>query len=94
LTTALEGLSKRKGGRCRSWKMNGMRKAPRQTKEKVGISFFQPAHFDLHLYPCIRNSQTFLSHQKIPADIKRTMGVQAFMMVGYIGKDEDPHSTM
>jgi len=24
------------------------------------------------------------------ADIKRTMGVQAFMMVGYMGKDENP----
>src|SRR5882672_6263190 len=59
-------------------------------KEKVGISFFQTAHFDLHLYPCIRNAQKLPKVIKnFLADIKRTMGVQSFMMVGYIGKDED-----
>jgi len=96
LTTTVEGLSKEE-----KWGMQKLadelnEEGPLdEKKEKVGISFFQTAHFDLHLYPCIRNARNLPKViKKFLADIKRTMGVQAFMMVGYIGKDEDPHSTM
>src|SRR5882724_3209908 len=76
--------------------MNGMRKAhlknKRETKylitpdSQLGSSF---------LSSCIRNACNLPKVVKaFLADIKRTMGVQAFMMVGYRGKNDDPHSTM
>jgi len=37
LTTTLEGLSKEEKRGCRSWQMNGMRKAHQMNKRKVGI---------------------------------------------------------
>jgi len=50
---------------------------------------------DFYLFPCIRNARKLPKVIKaFLADIKRTMGVQAFMMVGYKGKDENPHSAM
>src|SRR5882724_5415641 len=76
--------------------MNGMRKAHLKNKReskylitpdsRLGSSF---------LSPCIRNAQNLPKVIKaFLADIKRTMSVQAFMMVGYIGKNDDQHSTM
>jgi len=46
------------------------RKAHQTNKRKVGISFFQTAHFYLYLYPCIRMPKTFLKSSKIPADFR------------------------
>ena len=96
LTATLEALSKQeKLGMQKladQWNEEG---PPDEKKEKVSISFLQTARFDLHLSPCIRNSHNLPKVIKhFLAYIKRTMSVQAFMMVGYIGPNEDPHSTM
>jgi len=76
--------------------MNGMRKA-HQTNKRESRYLILPDS-PLFIFISIHVSEmpeTFLkSSKKFLADIERTMGVQAFMMVGYIGKDEDPHSAM
>jgi len=76
--------------------MNGMRKAhlknKRESKYLITPDSWLGSSF---LSPCIRNAHNLPKVVKaFLADIKRTMGVQAFMMVGYTGKNDDPHSAM
>jgi len=96
LTTALEGLSKQEMQEMQKLADEWNEEGPLDEKnEKVSISFLQTACFNFHLSPCIRNACKLPKVIKaFLADIKRTMDVQAFMMVGYMGKDENPHSAM
>jgi len=76
--------------------MSGMRKAHQTNKRESKYLHLPDAPLGSScLSQCIRNACNLLKVIKaFLDDIKRTMGVQAFMMVGYIGKDENPHSAM
>jgi len=94
LTTTLEGLSKEEKQAIQSWPKSGMRKAHRMNKRESKYLHLPDTPLGSScLSQCIRNSHNLPKVIKaFLADIKMTMGVQAFMLVGYIDKDENPHS--
>src|SRR5882724_10961327 len=85
-----------KSRQYRSWPMSGIRKAHQTNKREIKYLHLPDTPLGSScLSQCIRNACNLLKVIKaFLADIKRTMGVQAFMLVGYIVKDENPHSTM
>jgi len=54
LTTALEGLSKEERREMQKLEDEWNEEGPQTNKRESRYLILQPAHFDLHLYPCIR----------------------------------------
>jgi len=90
LTTTIEGLSKEEKRGMQKLADEWNEEGPPDEQRESSISFFQTAHFDLLSIMYQKYLKPSKVMKKFLADIKRTMGVQAFMMVGYIGKMRTP----